>query len=731
MLTANTIRKICQGRHPDAFAVLGPHTAMVRRRQVAVVRCFLPGAQAVTVLDQAGQPKGQLAQRANDPASDGFFEGPSELALEAPYRLQVVWADGQVSVLDDPYRFALLLGQIDVWLLGEGTHLRPFEVLGAHPGTLQGVAGTRFAVWAPNAAYASVVGDFNFWDERRHPMRLRRECGVWELFLPAVAPGARYKFAMRRSDKTALPQRADPYALQSELRPATASVVGQLPEKVTVAAQRQQANALDAPVSIYEVHLGSWRRVTEDGNRWLNWDELADTLVPYVQDMGFTHIELLPISEHPFDGSWGYQPTGLYAPTARFGDAAGFRRLVQRCHDAGIGLMLDWVPAHFPTDAHGLANFDGTHLYEYADPREGFHQDWNTLIYNLGRTEVRNFLVGNALYWLERFGVDGLRVDAVASMLYRDYSRKAGEWIPNVHGGRENLEAIDFLKRVNEVVGVQCPQAITLAEESTAYPAVSRPTYAGGLGFHYKWNMGWMHDTLTYMARDPLYRKHHQGEMTFGLVYAFNENFVLPISHDEVVHGKGSLLTKMPGDRWQQLANVRAYLGFMWAHPGKKLLFMGCEFAQEREWNFEASLDWHLLDDPAHAGIQRLVRDLNHLYRSTPALYQQDFVPAGFAWIDHDDAEHSVLSFIRRGLDANTCLVVVCNFTPAVWADYRLGVPQAGSYRERINTDSAHYGGSNVGNPSVSASRTPWHGQTHSIVLTLPPLATVFFEWKP
>jgi 1,4-alpha-glucan branching enzyme len=551
------------------------------------------------------------------------------------------------------------------------------------------------------------------------------------LFLPDVSARSLYKFEIRTQSGEVLPARSDPYALQAELRPATASVVSPLPARVAPSPQRQAANALDAPVSIYEVHLGSWRRMREDGNRWLSWDELADTLIPYAQDMGFTHLELMPVSEHPFDGSWGYQPIGLYAPTSRFGNADGFGRLVQRCHAAGIGLILDWVPAHFPSDAHGLANFDGTHLYDYADPREGFHQDWNTLIYNLGRTEVSNFLVGNALYWLERFGVDGLRVDAVASMLYRDYSRKVGEWLPNVFGGRENLEAIAFLKRVNEVVGVECPQAITLAEESTAYPAVSRPTYAGGIGFHYKWNMGWMHDTLAYMARDPIYRQHHQGEMSFSLIYAFNENFVLPISHDEVVHGKGSLLSKMPGDRWQQLANVRAFLGYMFGHPGKKLLFMGCEFAQESEWNHDQSLDWHLLDDPAHAGIQRLVRDLNHLYRATPALYQQDFVPAGFEWIEHSDAARSVLSFVRHGLDASTFTVVVCNFTPQVWQDYRLGVPRPGRYREVLNTDSAHYGGSNVGTPlGAATAETPaCHGKPYSILLTLPPLATVFFEW--
>jgi 1,4-alpha-glucan branching enzyme len=724
MLPRHEIESICNASHGDPFSVLGPHTSSKHRCRIG---CFLPSATRVMVITQSGADPTELTQR----HSDGFFEGTVPMALGDAYQLEVQWASGQSSTLDDPYRFPVVLGEMDVWLLGEGTHLRPFEVLGAHPSNMLGVAGTRFAVWAPNASRVSVVGDFNHWDGRRHPMRLRRECGVWELFLPDVGPGALYKFEVRTRSGEVLPARADPYALQAELRPATASRVSQLLAKLAASEQRRAANALDAPVSIYEVHLGSWRRVAEDGNRWLTWDELADTLVPYAQDMGFTHLELLPVSEHPFDGSWGYQPIGMYAPTARFGDAAGFARLVARCHAADIGLILDWVPAHFPTDAHGLANFDGTHLYEYADPREGFHNDWNTLIYNLGRTEVRNFLVGNALYWLERFGVDGLRVDAVASMLYRDYSRKEGEWIPNVFGGRENLEAIDFLKRMNEVVGVECPQAITLAEESTAYPAVSRPTFAGGLGFHYKWNMGWMHDTLAYMTRDPLYRRHHHGEMTFSLVYAFTENFVLPISHDEVVHGKGSLLNKMPGDRWQQLANVRVFLGYMFGHPGKKLLFMGCEFAQEREWNHDQSLDWHLLANPAHAGIQRLVHDLNKLYRATPALYQQDFVPAGFAWIDHSDATHSVLSFVRYGCDSHKFTLVVCNFTPEVRHNYRLGVPQPGLYHERLNTDSEHYGGSNVGTPFgvATAEPTPWHNRPFSLLLTLPPLAALFFEW--
>jgi 1,4-alpha-glucan branching enzyme len=599
-LSAQDVLALCQGRHADPFGVLGPHAHAEGHVWLAA---FLPGAARVDVLDSAsGEPLATLQPR--DPA--GLFEGPLPAAL--PYRLQVQWTDGQSALLEDPYRFGQVLGEMDAWLLSEGSHLRPFEILGAMPCEQQGVAGCSFAVWAPNAMRVSVVGDFNLWDGRRHAMRLRRECGVWEIFLPGVPVGARYKFELLSRDGKLLPQKVDPYARQAELRPATASVVAPLPPAQGASPQRKRANALDAPMSIYEVHLGSWRRKVEEGDRWLNWDELAEQLVPYAAHMGFTHLELMPVTEHPFDGSWGYQTLGLYAPTARFGEPAGFARFVARAHAAGLGVLLDWVPAHFPTDAHGLAQFDGTPLYEYADPREGFHVDWSTLIYNFGRTEVQNFLVGSALYWLERYNVDGLRVDAVASMLYRDYSRKPGEWVPNKYGGRENLEAIAFLKRANEVVGVQRPQAVTLAEESTAFPAVSRPTYSGGLGFHYKWNMGWMHDTLAYMARDPAHRKFHHGEMSFGLMYAFNENFVLPLSHDEVVHGKGSMLTRMPGDRWQKFANLRAYYGFMFGHPGKKLLFMGNEFAQEREWNHDRSLDWHLLDDGLHQGMQALVQ---------------------------------------------------------------------------------------------------------------------------
>ena len=726
MIDEPSIDALRHAAHGDPFGVLGLHADGVGQ---SWLRAWIPGARRVDACTGDGESMTCTLPRRH---ADGLFEGRYPASAPADYRLRVTWPDGSKTLLDDPYRFGAVLGELDVWLLGEGKHLRPYEVLGASVRTLQGAAGTAFAVWAPNASRVSVVGDFNQWDGRRHPMRLRRECGVWEIFLPDVAIGARYKYEIRSGDGRVLPLKADPYALRAELRPATASVVAQMPPPLPASDMRRQANALDAPMSIYEVHAGSWRRKPEEGDRWLSWDELAAELVPYVSKMGFTHIELMPVTEHPFDGSWGYQPLGLYAPTSRFGEPDGLRRLIDACHAAGIGLIVDWVPAHFPADAHGLAEFDGTPLYEHADPREGFHQDWNTLIYNFGRAEVANFLVGNALYWLERYGVDGLRVDAVASMLYRDYSRKAGEWVPNEQGGRENLEAIAFLKRANEVVGVERTQAVTLAEESTAFPAVSRPVYAGGLGFHYKWNMGWMHDTLQYMARDPVHRRYHHGEITFSMVYAFNENFVLPLSHDEVVHGKGSMLAKMPGDAWQQFANLRAYYGFMWGHPGKKLLFMGSEFAQGAEWNHDKSLDWHQLDHPLHAGMQRLVSDLNHFYRQTPALYQRDFDASGFEWIDHGDAERSVLSFIRRGEDANALVVVVCNFTPTVQRDVRIGVPHAGIYTERINTDSEYYGGSNVGSElgAVDAVAEPWHGKSHSLCLTLPPLATLFLTWQ-
>jgi 1,4-alpha-glucan branching enzyme len=727
MLHADDIALLCSARHGDPFAVLGVHAVDGGWE----VRTLQPGALAVTMIDAStGARLAELARR--DPA--GFFEGAGRGAPPRNYRYEVRWTDGSESTLDDAYRHGPVLGETDAWLLAEGSHLRPYEVLGARLAVHGNVPGAAFAVWAPNASRVAVVGDFNHWDGRRHPMRLRRECGVWELFVPGVGAGAHYKYELRARDGHVLPLKADPYALQSEMRPQTASVVARLPAAHAPSPARRAANALDAPMSIYEVHLGSWRRKIEGGNRFLDWAELADELVAYAQHMGYTHLELLPVTEHPFDGSWGYQPIGLYSVTARFGEPAGLRRFVERAHAAGIGVIVDWVPAHFPTDPHGLGEFDGTRLYEYADPREGFHQDWNTLIYNFGRTEVRNFLVANALFWLERYGIDGLRVDAVASMLYRDYSRAPDQWVPNVHGGRENLEAIAFLRRMNEVVGVERPDAVTLAEESTAFPAVSRPPHDGGLGFHYKWNMGWMHDTLAYMKRDPVHRRFHHHELTFGLVYAFNENFVLPLSHDEVVHGKGSLIGKMPGDRWQQFANLRCYYGFMYGHPGKKLLFMGGEFAQQREWAHDHSLDWHLLEDPLHAGVQQLVRDLNHYYRATPALYQDDFSPDGFRWIDHTDADRSLLVFVRRGRaypgGAGSLVLVVCNFTPVVHHALRIGVPEPGQYHERINTDSAYYGGSNVGTPLGVATAQPWasHGQPHSILVDVPPLATVLFE---
>ena len=750
------IELICAGQHGDPFAILGPHllTQVVQvdsapaelaldalafdaSAQVFVIRAFIPSATRVIVVDSASGDELAVMSQLHP---EGFYEAQARLAQPPRYQLKVEFISGIVQVIDDPYRFGLMLSANDIWLLAEGTHLAAYEILGAHPRIVDGVQGICFAVWAPNAKRASIVGDFNYWDGRKHPMRLRRECGTWELFVPGLAIGERYKFELIASDGRLLPARADPYARLSELRPATASIVtAALPlhrQSDQSKRNRAQANSLGSAMSIYEVHLSSWRKAWDEKtglHRWLSWPELTQTLIPYVVELGFTHLELLPISEHPFDGSWGYQPIGLFSPTARFGRPEEFALFVSACHAAGVGVIVDWVPAHFPTDAHGLSNFDGTHLYEYADPKEGFHRDWNTLIYNVGRREVVNFLICNALYWIEVFGVDGLRVDAVSSMLYRDYSREPGQWIPNIHGGRENLESIDFLKRLNEAIGSRAPHAFVMAEESTAYPAVSRPTYAGGLGFHLKWNMGWMHDSLQYMARDPIYRKSHHGEITFSLMYAFTENFVLPISHDEVVHGKGSLLAKMPGDPWQKFANLRAFLGFMFAHPGKKLLFMGCEFAQEREWNHDQSLDWHLLEQAPHGGVQSLVRDLNNTYRATPALYDQDFDAAGFEWIDHGDAHASVLSFIRKSRNSDSLVLVVCNFTPVIRDGLRIGVPLPGQYRDCLNTDAQHYGGSNVGTPLgiASSQAVPWHHRDQSIVITLGPLSTVIFKWEP
>ncbi len=588
-----------------------------------------------------------------------------------------------------------------------------------------GVAGTGFAVWAPDAAAVSVVGDFNGWNDSADPMDKRWDCGVWERFVPRAQEGQRYKFAVRDAAGTPLPFKADPYGFAAELRPATASIVATLPSRrYGTPARAGVPNDRESPMTIYEVHLGSWKRRPEEGNRFLTYRELADELIPYVKQMGFTHVELLPVSEYPFDGSWGYQPIGLFAPTSRYGTPDDFYRFVRAAHEHGIGVLLDWVAGHFPNDEHGLTLFDGTHLYEHADPRQGWHPDWNTCVYNLGRREVANYLISNALFWIGEYGVDGLRVDAVASMLYLDYSRHSGEWVPNRYGGRENLEAIAFLRSMNESVYGAHPDAFTVAEESTAWPKVSAPTYGGGLGFGYKWNMGWMHDTLEYMSRDPVHRKYHHDRLTFSLLYAFSENYVLPLSHDEVVHGKGSILARMPGDRWQRFANVRLLYAYMYAHPGKKLLFMGNEFAQEGEWSHERSLDWHLLDDPLHAGVQRLIADLNALYRSTPALYQRDAVSEGFEWLAQD-AGAGVIAFARWSSQGRSA-VAICNFTPVVRGGFRIGVPHARAYREVLNSDAAAYGGSGVTNPgAIAVERVPWDGRDQSVVLTLPPLGAL------
>lgn len=719
-VTPEVLELVIRGDYKDPFTVLGMH----REKGKLIVRALLPQAVSVAVVDSSTGKKITPMQRWGDTALFvAEIAGKKELF---PYRLEIDWGD-HVQVMEDPYRFPPVLGDIDVWLLSEGTHHRPYEKLGAHPIGMEGVQGVSFAVWAPNARRVSVVGDFNGWDGRRHVMRFRHECGVWEMFIPHVMPGDFYKYEILTTDGK-IQLKADPYAFRSQLRPDTASVVHWLPPLIASDQKRKNANALDAPVSIYEVHLGSWR-LPQDGRRWLSYRELAEQLIPYVRSLAFTHIELMPVNEHPLDDSWGYQPTGLYAPTARFGTPEDFRYFVQTAHDNGIGVILDWVPAHFPADAHGLVRFDGTALYEYADPKEGIHQDWGSVIYNYSRTEVSNYLVGNALYWIERYGVDGLRVDAVASMLYRDYSRAPGQWVPNKYGGRENLEAIAFLRKMNEIVGVERPEAVTMAEESTSFPSVSRPVWDGGLGFHYKWNLGWMHDTLAYMHEDPVHRKWHHDKMRFGLMYAYFENFILPLSHDEVVHCKGSLIGKMPGDEWQRFANLRAYYGFMWGFPGKKLLFMGGEFGQYNEWNSNGSLDWNLLQYPLHAGIQRVIRDLNTVYRDFPPLYKRDFDPDGFEWIIHDDLDSSVFSFIRKD-ENGRFVIVMSNFTPVPRYGYRFGVPEAGWYREIINTDAVIYGGSGIHNNELLAQPIPCNGYDWSVEVTAPPLATCMLVKK-
>src|SRR5215207_5309575 len=701
---------IIEGKHSDPFRYLGMHSEGGH----SVVRAFIPEASNVEAVGEHGETA--PLQRIHDA---GLFAGALPNGSKR-YQLRARFGENVVD-LDDPYRFPPVLSDFDLYLLGEGTHRRIYDKLGAHPMTMDGVEGVESVVLAPNARRVSVVGDFNFWNARRHPMRVRGN-GYWELFIPRARPGDHYKFDIIGRNGQHLPLKSDPFAFATEMRPKTASIVLDETKIPHPRPAPSGVNALSAPMSIYEVHLGSWRR--KGNNEWLNYRELAEQLPAYARDLGFTHIEFLPINEHPFDGSWGYQPTGLFAPTSRFGSPADFAALVDACHRKGIGVLLDWVPGHFPDDPHGLGHFDGTALYEHANPMQGRHLDWGTLIYNYGRVEVSNFLMANALFWLDRYGIDGLRVDAVASMIYLDYSRPADGWIPNRYGGRENVDAIDFLRRTNTQVFARHPQATTVAEESTAWPMVSRPVDWGGLGFGYKWNMGWMHDTLDYMAKAPIHRRHHHGSILFGLHYAFSENFVLPLSHDEVVHGKRSILGRMPGDEWQRFANLRAYYGFMFGHPGKKLMFMGCEFAQDTEWNHDHSLPWHLLERPPHAGVQRLIRDLNKLYRSTPALYQLDCDAAGSEWLVTDDANQSVFAWLRKGNDPKSCCVVVVNFTPEVRHNYHIRVPLSGTWREVLNTDAALYGGSDIGNGG--AVRTLDEGMVPEVSLVIPPLAALF-----
>jgi 1,4-alpha-glucan branching enzyme len=694
-----------------------------------VIRALVPTAERISVTRNGS---GSVEMERRHPA--GIFEAVLPGTAEIPdYRLEVLYHGGSTSEIDDPYRYGRILSDYDLYLFGEGKHTRIYEKLGAHPTTIGGSAGVHFAVWAPNAKRVSVVGDFNAWDGRRHPMRSLGGSGVWEIFIPGLYVGEKYKFEiLSRYGEVVL--KSDPFGFAFELPPQNASVVAAPAYDWKDAEWMRSRASADSwfhqPMAVYEVHLGSWSRIPEESGRYLTYRELAERLIPYVKEMGYSHIELLPVMEHPFSGSWGYQVIGFFAPTSRFGKPEEFKAFVDECHANGIGVILDWVPGHFPKDAHGLAQFDGTALFEHEDPRQGEHRDWGTLIFNYGRNEVRNFLLSNALFWLEEYHLDGLRVDAVASMLYLDYSRKEGEWVPNRFGGRENIEAIAFLRELNTLTHGEQPGSITVAEESTAWPSVSRPTYLGGLGFTYKWNMGWMNDILEYVTKDPVYRRWDHRHLTFSLLYAFSENFILPFSHDEVVHGKGSMFRKVPGDDWQKAATLRALYGFMYSHPGKKLMFMGCEFGQDREWNYDQSLDWHALDKPLHRGLQRFVQDLNRVYRSEHAMHEVDFDPAGFQWIDCNDSENSVVSFIRRARNADDFVVSVLNFTPVPRDGYRIGVPVAGPYLELVNSDGDLYGGSNVGNGgAIFSEPIASHGCDQSLRLTLPPLG--FLLLKP
>ena len=718
-LDKTTLKALAEGRHYDPFSLLGLHLERGKR----IVRTLQPQAASAALL--VGDDDTAMAMQKVH--AGGVYEAEMP-ARKRAYRLRLGYADGSSQEIHDAYRFPSMLGDLDLYLIGQGSHRDIFRKLGAHPAKLLGVRGTFFAVWAPNAQRISVIGEFNGWDGRRHVMRLHPGNGLWEIFIPGVAHGAQYKFEMLDNKGELLPFKSDPMGQFHEAPPGNASVVYQSRYRWRDddwVAAKTMVPKMDEAISIYEVHLGSWQR-KGDGNEYLTYRELAEKLVAYVLEMNFTHVELLPVTEHPFDGSWGYQPIGLYAPTQRFGEPDDFRFLIDCLHQAGIGVIMDWVPAHFPRDEHGLRRFDGTALYEHEDPQKGEHSDWGTLIFNYGRREVINYLIGSALYWIYEFHIDALRVDAVASMLYLDYSREEGEWTPNIHGGNEHLEAVEFIRTLNEVIHTY--NATSYAEESTAWPGVSRPTDAGGLGFTYKWNMGWMNDTLSYISEDPVHRKYHHDKMTFGLVYAFDENFVLPLSHDEVVHGKRSLLGRMPGDDWQRFANLRAYYGFMFGHPGKKLLFMGAEIAQEREWNHDQSLDWHLLEQPKHQGIQNLVRDLNRVYRDTRPLHELDFSHEGFEWIDWQDADSSVFCWLRFASDGSF-VVCVSNFTPLVRSDYRFGVPEAGKYIELLNTDRETYGGSGVGIPGgIMSEDIGAHGRPHSVQIDLPPLATLMLK---
>ena len=731
MVQLEHIDKLINAEHWNPAELLGPHRTSIDGTEAFSIRTIAPHAVEVKLIPEM---PGSTRVRMNRVHEAGVFEA----ILAVPkrplqYRIQVTDSDGMISERHDPYAFPFLVSDHDLHLFAEGTLFKGYDTLGAHVRTVNGVAGVHFVVWAPNAARVSVVGEFNRWDGRCHQMIGRGATGLWELFIPDLPHGTLYKYEIRSKNQEAPFLKADPYAFAAELRPRTASLVHDLSTHTwrdhDWMEHRARTNPLTAPMSVYEVHLGSWMRVPEEGNRWLTYRELADKLVHYAKYMGYTHLELMPITEHPFDGSWGYQATGYFAATSRFGPPEDFMAFVDAAHQAGIGIIMDWAPAHFPDDPHGLAWFDGTHLYDHEDPRLGYHPDWKSRIFNYGRVEVTNFLLNSALFWLDKYHIDGLRVDAVASMLYRDYGRKSGEWIPNQFGGNENLEAVAFLKELNVLVHREHPGAITIAEESTAWPGVSKPTYTGGLGFTFKWNMGWMHDMLDYFEKDPVHRKYHQNQVTFGLLYAFNENFVLVLSHDEVVHGKKALLDKMPGNPWQRCANLRALYGYMYGHPGKNMLFMGGEFGQWWEWNHDDSLQWHLCQYESHAGLQRYVRDLNWLYQSEPPLYEVDYDWTGFQWIDIHDTEHCVISFLRKATNPNNHIVCVCNFTPMPRHGYRIGVPFLSRYRELLNSDAHVYGGSNMGNGGgVMAEPIASHGFPNSIALTLPPLSVLYLK---